>query len=131
MSFNAKFFKMILGPLSAVMALVMAFTSNIFYKPGVMDMPVVPDNFTPIVRFTVASDVHLKDAGGEAEAYRLGLMIRTSNTLAANGGAYTNLDAIAIAGDFTDRGTPSSLQQYKDICDANWQGNTKNSDHHG
>lgn len=125
MSFNAKIFKMILGPLSAVMALVMAFTSNIFYKPGVMDMPVAPDNFTPVVRFTVTSDVHLKDDGGEAEAARLGLMIRSSYAI-AEGSAYNKLDAVAFSGDLTDRGTPTQLGKFKTICDENLKGDTKN-----
>lgn len=126
MNFNAKIFKMILGPLSAVMALVMAFTSNIFYKPGVMDMPVVPDDFTPVVRFTVTSDVHLKDAGGEAEATRLALMINSSYAIAANSGAYSKLDAVAFSGDLTDAGKPETLQQFKNICDANIKTGTQN-----
>lgn len=123
---NAKIFKIILGPLAAVMALVMAFTTNIFYKPGVMDMPVVPDDFTPVIRFTVASDVHLKDEGGESEANRLGLMIRSSYAIAENSDSYTNLDAVAFAGDLTDRGTLTQLQKFKDICDANLKGATQN-----
>jgi len=123
---NAKLLKIIMGPLSALMALIMTFTSNIFYKPGIMAMPAVPENFTPIVRFTVASDVHLKDSGGEAEAYRLGLMMRSSYAIAASSSSYTKLDAVAFAGDITDSGTPTELQQFKGICDANLQGATKN-----
>lgn len=123
---NTKLFKIILGPLAAIMALVMTFTANVFYKPGVMDMPVAPDDFTPIIRFTVASDVHLKDEGGEAEAYRLGLMIRSSYNIAENSSPYTNLDGIAFCGDLTDQGTLTQLQKFKDICDANFEGPTKN-----
>lgn len=52
------------------MALIRTFAANIFYNPGVMDMPVVPDDFIPVIRFTVASDVHLKDEGGDQEPHR-------------------------------------------------------------
>lgn len=123
---KTKILKFILGPLAAVMALVMAFTSNIFYKPGVMDMPVAPDDFTPIIRFTVASDVHLKDEGGEAEAYRLGLMIRSSYDIAENSSSYTNLDSVVFCGDITDHGSLTQLQKFKDICDENLRSTTKN-----
>jgi len=122
---NAKLFKIIMGPLAALMALAMTFTSNIFYKPGVMDMPVAPENFTPVVRFTVTSDVHLKDSGGEAESTRLGLMIRSSYAIAESS-SYNKLDAVAFSGDLTDSGTPTQLGQFKTICDANLKGTTQN-----
>lgn len=121
-----KLLKIVLAPLAVLMALLMTFTSNIFYKPGVMDMPIVPSDFTPVLRFTVASDVHLKDEGGEAEAERLGLMLRTGHALAESSYPYNKLDAVAFAGDMTDHGSPTQLQQFKDICDANLKPPTKN-----
>ena len=124
--FGAGLVKLLIKPLSAILAAVIAFASNIFYKPGVMDMPAAPDDFTPVVRFTVTSDVHLKDAGGEAEAYRLGLMIDSSYAIAEGSGSYKNLDAVAFAGDLTDRGSPYTLQMFRDICGAHLRGETQN-----
>jgi len=123
---NAKLLKITIAPLSAFMALIMAFTSNIFYRPGIMTMPKVPDSFTPVVRFTVTSDVHLKDEGGEAEAYRLGLMIRSSYDIAESDSSYNKLDAVAFAGDFSNDGSPSTLKLFRDICESNLKGDTKN-----
>ncbi len=120
-----KLLKNLTGPVAALMALIITFTSNIFYKPGVMDMPAVPAGFTPVVRFTVASDVHLKDTGGEAEATRLALMINSSYAIAENS-SYNKLDAVAFSGDLTDSGTPTMLLQFKNICDANLKAGTQN-----
>jgi hypothetical protein len=63
----SKLLKVVTSSLSVVLAAILAFVGNIFFSAGVMDMPEIPSPFTPIVRFTVASDVHLKDSGGEAK----------------------------------------------------------------
>lgn len=123
---NAKLVHFIVKPLSVLFVFILTFTSNSIFKPGVMNMPVVPDDFTPVVRFTVTSDVHLKDEGGEAEATRLGLMIRSSYAIAESSGSYNKLDAVAFSGDLTDAGKPETLQQFKNICDANLKDGTQN-----
>ena len=123
---HTKLLKIILAPIAAIMAFIITFAGNAFYIPGEMPTPLAPDDFTPVLRFTVASDVHLKDEGGEAEAERLGLMLRTSHALAESSNPYNKLDAVAFAGDITDHGTPTQLQQFKDICDANLKPPTKN-----
>lgn len=122
----SKLLKVVTSSLSVVLAAILAFVGNIFFSAGVMDMPEIPSTFTPIVRFTVASDVHLKDSGGEAEAYRLGLMIRSSYKIAENSPGYKALDAISFVGDLTDRGTPTTLQKFKDICDDNFKTGIEN-----
>ncbi|MEI6579402.1 MAG: hypothetical protein WCN92_08070 [Eubacteriales bacterium] len=94
---NAKLVHLIVKPLSVLIVFVMTLTSNSIFKPGIIDMPVVPESFTPIVRFTVTSDVHLKDSGGEAEAYRLGLMIKSSYDIAASS-SYNKLDGGCLRG---------------------------------
>lgn len=124
--FGSGLVKLLIKPLSAILAAVMAFAGNIFYKPGVTDIPAARVDFTPAVRFTVTSDVHLKDSGVTAEAERLGMMIDSSYDIAGESASYKALDAVAFSGDLTDRGSPYTLQMFRDICDSHLNGDTQN-----
>jgi hypothetical protein len=53
-------------------------------------------------------------------------MIRSSYKIAENSPGYKALDAISFVGDLTDRGTPTTLQKFKDICDDNFKTGTEN-----
>ena len=115
----------LIGSLAGLMAFLFTFVSNIFYSPGVMDMPIAPDDFSPVVRFTVTSDVHLNGSEGQAEAARLAQMLQTSKRLSTEDGSYSKLDAVAFVGDVCDKGTPETMKQFADICYENLYDNTK------
>lgn len=98
----------LLRPFAGLLAFLVSFVSNIFYSPGVMDMPIVPDDFTPVMRFVVTSDVHLNGDPNQAEAARLARMLQTGRRLALEDPSYQKLDAAAFVGDVCDRGTPET-----------------------
>ncbi len=121
--------KIIKTVISLISAIVVFFT-NIFSIPSVItDLPEVPDNFKPVVRFTVASDVHLKPVGTEnreIEFNRFVDMIKSSYEIAeSDKSGYNKLDGIMIAGDFTDKGDYATMAEYKAICDENMKDETK------
>jgi len=108
--------------ISAIIALVTFFVNIFYYPPVIADMPEVPDDFTPVIRFTVASDSHIKLVGEntEVEKERVADMISDSYRLAqTDDSGYTNLDAIVFAGDITDQGEKEAFVEFKKICDDN------------
>ena len=77
------------------------------------------ENFTPVLRFAVASDVHVADISSPQEEQRLKELFEVSYAYADNYDGYTGLDGIFFAGDVTDRGTSYSLQKFFAIVRAN------------
>ena len=73
----------------------------------------------PVLRFAIASDVHVEDEGrSEVEEARLETMWRMAYRHADESPTgYHGLDAVVFAGDFTNRGTLSSMQTFKQICE--------------
>ena len=73
-----------------------------------------PD-FLPVVRFAVASDMHVSSKNG-AQAKITAAMIDQLNAYAlSNADGYNKLDAILIAGDLTDNGTAEQFDVINDI----------------
>lgn len=92
---------------------------------GYNDLPSEPDDFEPIVRFTVASDVHVNaKVENQIEAKRLAEMIKASYKIANESEQYKALDAVVFAGDITDKGDEDSFRLFKKICDDNLKGET-------
>ena len=61
--------------------------------------------FVPVLRFIAASDSHVR-AENDVTADRIGRMLRQTYALADSGETYQNLDALVMAGDLTNNGTP-------------------------
>lgn len=75
--------------------------------------------FVPVIRFAVASDVHVRDEGSDVEEARLMKMIGMAYAHAEKNRKYKDLDAVLFVGDFTQDGSPTSMQKFKSIVDAN------------
>ena len=82
------------------------------------------DDFTPILRFVVASDVHVGDSGSEAEEQRLKELFEYAYAYSDNHDRYDGLDGVFIVGDFSERGTPYSMRKFFDIANGNLRDDT-------
>lgn len=119
---------------SAFFALLSLFSVG----PGKQELPVTPDDFTPVTRFVVCSDVHFKNdnaleekgeaAGEEYEKYlkevvippqRLTSAINSAYDYAENYDGYKGLDAFAVVGDFTNRGKPEQYEAFVSVMNDN------------
>lgn len=106
--------------------------------PKKQELPVTPDDFTPVTRFVVCSDVHFKNdnaleekgeaAGEEYEKYlkevvippqRLTSAINSAYDYAENYDGYKGLDAFAVVGDFTNRGKPEQYEAFVSVMNDN------------
>ncbi|MBR4335433.1 MAG: metallophosphoesterase, partial [Clostridia bacterium] len=71
----------------------------------------IEDEFTPILRFLVASDVHYTDAVGEQDQ-KFEAMLDGAYDYADGHEKYPALDGAFIAGDIAHRGTETSLNRF-------------------
>lgn len=85
------------------------------------------DEFIPVLRFTVASDVHIEDDDlSPIEEARLAKLFEMAYKHAQNSETgYKKLDAALFVGDFTNRGTLTSMQKFKSIVEKNKNAETK------
>lgn len=111
--------------LSKVLAALMAFISvavNPFARTT--ELPKAPDDFTPVLRFAVASDVHIhvddKTDDSQPERIRLAQFINKAYELAESSNTgYTKLDAICFAGDVANQGLDEEAEVFINICKEN------------
>lgn len=82
------------------------------------------ENFKPIIRFAVVSDVHLKNEHS-VEHDRLVKAINDAYKIAESHPEYKSLDAFVIDGDFADCGSEAQMQRAKQILDENLKESTK------
>lgn len=87
------------------------FSTGIALKP---ELPVTPDDFTPVVRFAVCSDVHLSGDPEQEEAKRFDRMWKVCYEYAASQ-EYNTLDGFAVAGDMTNNGLPEQYKVFRDV----------------
>ena len=79
----------------------------------VAPMPIEPDpDFTPVLRFVVSSDSHVKKYGDEKTG-RIMKMINTGYAAAEADPNYDKLDAAVLVGDTTNTGLPSTFISIK------------------
>ena len=81
--------------------------------------PEAPDNFTPVLRFTVCSDIHLDGETDQANAKRFAKLFTNSYKYSEKHKNYNCLDAVIVCGDMTNEGKPQELQMYSDIIKNN------------
>ncbi len=87
--------------------------------------PEPAQEFTPVVRFAVCSDVHLNGDPEQAAAIRMGQLFDDSYAYAEASGAYRALDAVIVVGDFATNGKAEEYALYNEIVDAHIKGNTQ------
>ena len=84
------------------------------------------EEFVPVLRFAVASDVHIDDNGSEVEEARLARLFEVAYRHSSESElGYDKLDAVIFVGDYTQSGTLSSMQKFKSIVDSNIKPETK------
>ncbi len=83
-----------------------------------------PDDFTPVLRFVVCSDIHLNGEETQEAAIRFGNLFRDMYSYAEKS-AYNNLDAVIVAGDFTGGGAEKEYEMYNRIVAENKKDETQ------
>lgn len=79
--------------------------------------PAETTDFTPVLRFMVASDTHVK-AVGDKQYKRIQKALKLSYTFAEEDGNYKKLDGVIFAGDTTDDGLQSQHCAFKSAIDS-------------
>jgi len=98
-----------------------------FFTTGVSlntELPVVPEDFKPVFRFAVCSDVHLNGEEGQAEAIRLADLFNTSYAY-SDSQSYNQLDAVIVAGDFVTSGKREEYRMFNRVVSENKRENTQ------
>lgn len=77
-----------------------------------------PDNFEPVLRFIVCSDIHLgTDENGVKNAEKFRTVFDRAYEISEKSDSYTKLDAVVVAGDFSEEGKQEQYEIYKQITD--------------
>ena len=92
--------------------------------PTGKELPETPDDFTPVVRFAITSDVHLNGDPDQPAAIRLGELFRDTYEY-AEGEKYDKLDAVIVAGDFATNGKDEEYALFNSIVEENIQDGTE------
>ncbi len=74
----------------------------------------VPDDFSPILRFVVCSDIHLNGEENQEAAIRFRNLFKDMYAYAQSC-SYKTLDAVVVAGDFTGGGAQMQYEMYNKI----------------
>jgi len=76
------------------------------------------EQFTPVLRFAVTSDIHLNDDANQEEKKRLAKLFDISYDYAKNSAKYNTLDSIVFVGDVLTNGTETQMHYFNDIVNA-------------
>ena len=76
------------------------------------------EEFKPVLRFAVASDVHIS-VGDDARNPRLGELFKTAYAYAEGHKSYKKLDAVVLVGDITDSGSQGEYDILKQLVKEN------------
>lgn len=114
MSAFINFGRMLLAKLiAALYTLLSVFGGGVAFKEAT---PVAPEDFTPVVRFAVCSDVHLSGEEDQEEARRFEKLFDVSYAYAESQ-PYNALDAVVVAGDMTNDGLPEQYRVFNGVAD--------------
>lgn len=83
-----------------------------------------PEDFEPILRFMVCSDIHLNSEENQEAAVRLKNLFGDMYEYSENKN-YKNLDAIVVAGDFTGGGAEKEYESFNKIINENKRSETQ------
>ena len=88
------------------------------------ELPECPDDFTPVVRFAVCSDVHLNGDENQPEVARFRKLFDTVYAYSATQ-EYKNFDAVVLVGDIATTGYPVEYEMAKKVLNEKVQDGTK------
>ncbi len=77
--------------------------------------PAVPEDFTPVLRFAVCSDVHLDGDDNQREAKEFRELFTQCYDYSENSETYNALDAVMVCGDMTEWGREIEYQSFEKI----------------
>lgn len=103
---------------SVIMSLVMCIVSILTTGGSVKNKEPekIPTDFSPVVRFIACSDVHVTTEENQVERQRFEKMMKTAYAYSKSQ-SYDRLDAVAVVGDFTNRGERAQYEVFKDLTD--------------
>ena len=84
------------------------------------------DDFEPVVRFAVVSDIHFATTRDEEAAKQIELLYKTAYAYSNSHSTYKNLDAVLYAGDIADRGTDWEFQTFYAAVNKHTKAGTQN-----
>lgn len=117
--FNHSLYKIISVAFTALFS-VYSVTGGIFKVPEK-----VPEDFTPVIRFAVCSDVHLDGEEDQENAKRFAQMFNECYKYSADHESYNNLDAVMVCGDMTDWGREKEYRMYQKVVSENLREGTQ------
>ncbi len=79
--------------------------------------PESPDDFTPILRFAVCSDVHLDGEEDQQNAKEFRELFAQCYEYSENHESYNSLDAVIVCGDMTEWGREKEYEMFRRIID--------------
>lgn len=88
------------------------------------EMKKTPNDFSPVLRFAVCSDIHLGKENFETNKEKFEKLFAVSYKTAENDLVHSTLDALLVAGDFTDCGSEEQYKLFKSILDENLKDET-------
>ena len=77
----------------------------------------VNTDFSPVLRFVVASDIHIDDEGSEEEERRLAQLFDDAYRYSGYHESYKELDGVFFVGDIVNSGTLTSFKKFFSIVD--------------
>lgn len=87
--------------------------------------PETPEDFVPVLRFAVCSDIHLDGEENQTNAVRFAEMFRESYSYSKSHDKYNNLDAVMVCGDMTDWGREDEYEMYHKVVSENLREGTQ------
>lgn len=88
------------------------------------ELPECPDDFEPVVRFAVCSDVHLNGDENQPEVTRFRKLFDTVYAYSSTQ-EYRNFDAVVLVGDVATTGYPEEYEMAKKVLDEKVREGTK------
>lgn len=98
-----------------------------FFGAGIVgssEIPETPKDFSPVLRFAVCSDIHIKGNPEEIEAQRFEKLINFMYEYSESQ-EYKSFDALCVAGDFADSGKPEQYDLFNQIASENLREGTQ------
>ena len=80
--------------------------------------------FVPVLRFVASSDTHVTGAG-DVRTQRIEKMLGKAYAVAADDPDYQALDAVLVAGDLTEDGTPEQFEAFQNVFASGLHDGTK------
>ncbi|MBR3768582.1 MAG: metallophosphoesterase [Clostridia bacterium] len=84
-----------------------------------------PEDFTPVLRFVVCSDIHLNGEEQQEAAIRFGQLFEDIYAFSQKCDAYKRLDAVVVAGDFTGGGGEAEYKMFNAVVEKHIKDETK------